>query len=1046
MDLRLYKAACDGDVKALLELLQEDPLILFKASLSGSSSESPLHIAASLGHAEFAKLMLMSPSFKESSRELNPERYLQIAKDQSKFDKLGLCFSKDREGRTPLHCAAINGNIHVVRELIFCCPESAKETTVNGETLLHLVVKNNNQYEVVISLLSLLDEMDLTNEIINYIDKDGNTILHLAAARKQQQVIDFLLSHAKVNVDAVNASGHTAADISTSMCSSESDNNLDINGDHDDHQRQINLITSRNEEQVVVNINHGPPLNSIKMIKSYEFESYKRDLVLLASMKNGVMILCSLFAICCLDSLLDLPGGYVTLDQYYYFNIFIWADVVCFVTSLITIPLAMLATSFDSFYWRAVNVTAGMMIGSAVLLYTSVFGWVTDIQQAATWTAKIALIMFILMANMLSRKTKSSGHENITDCDDDETLSTDIAGPSNGNKSSGSRRVEMSWKDKLESLQNAIIVICSLLATCCFDAIISPPGGVWQTRPSKEVFQAETPKNISAFPKAFVSMNITSTDLLAPNKAMSLVLQPDEFLFFLTADATCFMASLITIYLATLATFCSKEIIQTCVLFSVGVMLQIVMVSAGVLYYSIINMIATNAYDIVYTGLFMILVGIVTLSLLTLLVFVYGKSVSELFDSHCSWASTAKDDSKGLGDQLIDIMDPRLHVAACNGDVGALQKLLQEDPLVLSEATLSTCSSNSPLHIAALLGHTDFTKLVMSLNPELSTELNHQGYSPIHLASFKGHLQIVTELLNFDMGLCFLQDCEGRTPLHCAAIKGRVEVITHLMCCCPESAMEVTFKGETLLHLVVSNSQTKVMMLLISSLRELNLLHTLIDCYDEDGNTALQLAIARNHKQKHEITADETNIQAKIDNIPDPSQGSVVDHDFSWKDKLASLHNGIIVLCSLLATCCFDAIISPPGGVWQNRPSRHAIHEENIKNISEFQRFFLDSNTTLKDLLAPNKAMSMALQPNEFLIFLLADATCFMASLVTINLVTETTVNGETLLHLVVKNNNRYEVVISLLSPLDEMDLINEIINYVDKDGNTILHLAAARK
>ncbi|KAK0590111.1 hypothetical protein LWI29_022855 [Acer saccharum] len=123
---------------------------------------------------------------------------------------------------------------------------------------------------------------------------------------------------------------------------------------------------------------------------------------------------------------------------------------------------------------------------------------------------------------MLSRKTKSSGHENITDRDDDETLSTDIAGPSNGNKSSGSRRVEMSWKDKLESLQSAIIVICSLLATCCFDAIISPPGGVWQTRPSKEVFQAETPKNISAFPKAFVSMNITSTDLLAPNKAMSL--------------------------------------------------------------------------------------------------------------------------------------------------------------------------------------------------------------------------------------------------------------------------------------------------------------------------------------------------------------------------------------------------------------------------------------------------------------------------------------------------------------------------------------------
>ncbi|TXG55649.1 hypothetical protein EZV62_020905 [Acer yangbiense] len=349
-----------------------------------------------------------------------------------------------------------------------------------------------------------------------------------------------------------------------------------------------------------------------------------------------------------------------------------------------------------------------------------------------------------------------------------------------------------------------------------------------------------------------------------------------------------------------------------------------------------------------------------------------------------------------LGDQLIDIMDPRLHVAACNGDVGALQKLLQEDPLVLSEATLSTSSSNSPLHIAALLGHTDFAKFVMSLNPELSRELNHQGYSPIHLASFKGHLQIVTELLNFDKGLCFLQDCEGRTPLHGAAIKGRLEVITHLMSCCSESAMEVTDKGETLLHLVVNNGQKEAMVLLISSLRELNLLHKLIDCCDEDGKTALQLAIARNHQQmtkmlskerenhEDEITDHERNKQEAVlidmDNqnqkiktlsidqkhetiadetkIPNPSRGSNGDRGFSRKDKLASLHNAIIVLCSLLATCCFDAIISPPGGVWQTRPSKDVIQAENITNVPAFFENFMEydyTNMKLTDLFKTKK-------------------------------------------------------------------------------------------
>ncbi|KAH7576556.1 hypothetical protein ACOSQ2_003043 [Xanthoceras sorbifolium] len=350
----------------------------------------------------------MSRSRSESSGELNPtdhsaassKGYLQIVKDLSNIDK-GMCFLKDRDGRTPLHCAAIHGNLHVVRELVSCCPDSVKETTLRGETVLHLAVKNNQQCEAVISLLSLLDEMDLTDEIINHVDVDGNTVLHLAAARKQHQVIKFLLKDTKVNVNAVNA----ASDISTSLCSSESDNNMTVNGD--DHQitmpssedhHQIN-ITPRNEEQVVVNIGHASP-DSIKMIKrselikSYEFESYKRDFVLLASMKNGIIVLCSLFVIFCLDAMLNPPSD-TALDRYY-FNIFICANIVCFVASLATIPLAMVTTSFNSFYWRAVNVTAGMMIGSAVLLYASVFVSVTNIEQVATWTAKIGSIMLIL--------------------------------------------------------------------------------------------------------------------------------------------------------------------------------------------------------------------------------------------------------------------------------------------------------------------------------------------------------------------------------------------------------------------------------------------------------------------------------------------------------------------------------------------------------------------------------------------------------------------------------------------------------------------------
>ncbi|KAK3184637.1 hypothetical protein Dsin_031923 [Dipteronia sinensis] len=134
------------------------------------------------------------------------------------------------------------------------------------------------------------------------------------------------------------------------------------------------------------------------------------------------------------------------------------------------------------------------------------------------------------------------------------------------------------------------------------------------------------------------------------------------------------------------------------------------------------------------------------------------------------------------------------------------------------------------------------------------------------------------------------------------------------------------------------------------------------------------------------LTAVETNIQAKKDNIPDPPRGSNGAHH----DKLASLHNAIIIVCSLLATCCFEAIISPPGGFWQTRPSKDVIHAENITTFPAFFKYFMYTSKgfSFTDLLAPNKAMSMALQPNDFVDFLLADATCFMASLMTIYIVT----------------------------------------------------------
>ncbi|KAJ6296277.1 hypothetical protein OIU78_024178 [Salix suchowensis] len=107
-------------------------------------------------------------------------------------------------------------------------------------------------------------------------------------------------------------------------------------------------------------------------------------------------------------------------------------------------------------------------------------------------------------------------------------------------------------------------------------------------------------------------------------------------------------------------------------------------------------------------------------------------------------------------------MDARLFDAAFRGDVNVLQELIAEDPLILHTVTVTT--SNTPLHVAALLGHTRFAMEVMQNYPGLADELNQQGLSPIHLASAKGHLEIVEGMLALRSDLALIKDEDGNTP------------------------------------------------------------------------------------------------------------------------------------------------------------------------------------------------------------------------------------------------------------------------------------------
>ncbi|KAK2973707.1 hypothetical protein RJ640_021538 [Escallonia rubra] len=123
--------------------------------------------------------------------------------------------------------------------------------------------------------------------------------------------------------------------------------------------------------------------------------------------------------------------------------------------------------------------------------------------------------------------------------------------------------------------------------------------------------------------------------------------------------------------------------------------------------------------------------------------------------------------------------EKRLYDASLSGNVETLNELMREDELTLARVSL-TCFNETPLHVAAMLGHANFAKALVSYKPDLASQLDSQGCSALHLAASNGFVEIVKTLLRVDSDVCFVRDEDRRTPLHLAVMKGQVKVVKEL--------------------------------------------------------------------------------------------------------------------------------------------------------------------------------------------------------------------------------------------------------------------------
>lgn len=97
---------------------------------------------------------------------------------------------KGREGITLFHLLVLRGNVDLVVHCLVTSPECIRDASVTGQNALHLAVMNE-RFEVLQVLnkrMSQKNARSIEYSVLNKMDLTGNTPLHLAAYKNDQQV------------------------------------------------------------------------------------------------------------------------------------------------------------------------------------------------------------------------------------------------------------------------------------------------------------------------------------------------------------------------------------------------------------------------------------------------------------------------------------------------------------------------------------------------------------------------------------------------------------------------------------------------------------------------------------------------------------------------------------------------------------------------------------------------------------------------------------------------------------------------------------------
>ncbi|XVF83517.1 hypothetical protein PTKIN_Ptkin16aG0495000 [Pterospermum kingtungense] len=314
-------------------------------------------------------------------------------------------------------------------------------------------------------------------------------------------------------------------------------------------------------------------------------------------------------------------------------------------------------------------------------------------------------------------------------------------------------------------------------------------------------------------------------------------------------------------------------------------------------------------------------------------------------------------------------MDEGLRKAAQYGNTDVLYALIKDDADVF-ERIDQMGFVDTPLHVAAAAGHTEFAMEIMNLKPSFARKLNQEGFSPIHLALQKEQTEVVVGLLSVDKDLVRVKGRDGYTPLHYVAKEGNIHLLSQFLDHCPLCMLDLTIGRETALHIAAQNNRFEAFKTILKWIQQTTEVSQLqrrrfLNLQDKDGNTVLHIAASNNQHQMikllmkcEEVDRNKTNRRGftalhvlqqqplvkmsesclesmEILNrapwrFPTMSEKKLTDY---IKEMKPDTINALLVVFALILTITYQAVLSPPAAVSQVTDAPNSVKYHYLRSV-----------------------------------------------------------------------------------------------------------------